>query len=279
MITCDTAKLEADISAFNKKLKERFALLGGRKATIVKRQAGLLCRTLINITPPRDRKKTAEKITSQVNKRFQQMGSDNSGHVFSDPGPIKAGKGSVRWYAFGPKSIYGIAKEVDFRDASPEQLYQLYFKRKLGGDGRFIAGKRGKQLVKIWQIITVKASTVKVLIDRLIGHIGRLAAGWTIGWDECGQPGRALPRWIEKHAGKSKGARGYAVNGLGIPNSPEFTIANTAEGASPAKMQYQLRAALQIRTKAMENDTIRAIQHPDQWNDQEAAADAAAEDV
>lgn len=276
MLTVDTAKLEADISAFNSRLSARFQLLGGRQKVIVKRQAGLLCRTLINITPPRDRKKTADKITAQVNKRFQKMGEDNSGHIFSDPGPMKAGRGNVRWYAFSPKGIYGIAKDVDFTDATADQLYMLYFGRKLNSEGRFIAGRRGKQVVKIWQRITVNVETVRVLIKRLIGHIGRLKASFLPAWKASGSPGRAVPQWISQH---EEGARGYAIDGLASPNSPEFTVGSTAEGAGSTAMAQQARAAVQIRFKAMENDIVFAIQHPDKWSEREAASNAAMEDA
>jgi hypothetical protein len=216
VITVDTAKLEADIAAFNSRLKARFTMLGGRMPIIVKRQAGYLCRTLINLTPPRDRDKTAEKITNQVNKRFATFSTKYETIRASK----KAGHGDTRWYAFSPTAIYGVAKKDDLRDATSEQLYQLYFKRQLNKDGRFQAGKRGKQAVYLMQRIMTKKSTVNKLIARLVKHIGRFKAGWSIGWEQCGSPGSALPMWIARHAGKANGARGYAIDGLGIPGGP-----------------------------------------------------------
>jgi hypothetical protein len=276
MITVDQPKLEKDIAAFNTQFKARMGLLKQRCPVIVKRQAGLLARTLINLTPPRNKAKLEKKINDRVTSKFHTLGDDKTSQVYSDQGSEKAGHGSIKWYAFGHTGIYGIAKDADLTNASQDLLYKLLW-RKMTKSGRTVAGKRGKQTIYVWQKITTKAASVKQLADRIIGHIGRMKAGWTVGWEECGKPGRALPKWVEKHAGKGKGARGYAVDGLGVPGAPQFIIANYAKGVNAAKAEDYMRAALRIRTQAMEKDTAFALQHPDKWSEREARADAAAE--
>lgn len=277
MITIDSPKLQADIKAWSDTLRARFELLKQRsRKTVLVRQAGLLCRTLINVSPPVNKKKTADRITDRVNKKFHQMGSDG-GHMWSTPNEKKQGKGDVKWYAFSKYAIYGVAKDVDFTDATPEQLYSLYFGRNLTSKGRFKAGMRGKQRVMIWQKITTDRKTVKKLIKRLLNHIGRLKAGWAVSWKDAGSPGSQIPNWIGKHVVPGK-ARGYSIRHLD-GDSASFTIVNTAKGVSAQAVEEKARAALRIRLKAMTEDVRFALKHPDQWSEREAKAEAAIENI
>lgn len=281
MITADTTDFAMQCQRFGNRLHQRVTQFGGRTSTIIKRQAGLLARTLINLTPPRDRSKLGKKITERVISKFHVMGEDYSGHVWSAPDPAKQSKKfpDTTLYGFTPTAIYGVAKDVDLGDATPEHLYQLFWKRRLTRAGRAMVGRRGKQAIYVWQKITTKGSTVKALAKRLVNHIGRMKAGWSVSWEDCGSPGRALPGWIAKHAGKLNGARGYSVNGLGVPGEPNFTIANTAKGIDPSKAQGYITSAMKIRIKALEADAAFALAHPDKWSEREAVAEAAMEDA
>jgi hypothetical protein len=271
MITADTAKLQADLGKLNAKLNERFQLLGGRKPVIVKRQAGLLARELMDVSPPKNRKKTADSITNKVMGKFHTMGEDRSGHVWSQVSQVKAGNGDVRWYAFGKHAIYGIAKEADMTEASVDSLYQLYYGRTLAKSGRFMAGNRGSQAVYIWQKITTRAATVRALAKQIVSHIGRLKAGWIVGWKAAGAPGRVVPQWIAKHTKP----RGYFVDGLASPSQPSFTIANTAKGVSSQAVNDIARAAVRSRIGKLQKDIEFAITNPKEWSEREAKTEAA----
>ena len=272
MITLDSPKLQADLRRYTSMIAGRFELLGGRKLIILKRQAGLLARTLINISPPKNKQKTSERITQRVTNKFAVM-SEYSGYGDSVGGSKKAGHGDVRWYAFSKFAIYGVAKDSDMTGASADELYRLYFGTTKTGR---IKGQRGRQKVYVWQRITTKAKTVKELIKRLLRHIGRLKAGWAVSWKDAGAPGRPLPQWIEQHV---SGARGYSINLLSAPSEPSFTIVNTAKGVTSEQVEIAARAALQIRLKALEADMLFAIRKPHEWNEREARAEAAIEEA
>lgn len=270
MVTVDTVKLNNDINAFNSMLLARHKLLGGRLPVIVKRQAGFLCRALINMTPPKDRKKLAEKIKQRVTGKFSTLSSSTIANI-----PIeKQGKGPVRWVAYNKWALYGTTQTRDLSKASVDELYQFYVTDGSNRNGSVKVGKRGRQKVYITSKVVTKKTTVNQLVSKIVRHIGRMKAGWSIGWEDCGKPGRPLPQWIERHAGKSNGARGYSIDGLGVPGAPEFTVANTAAGVSESKAAYYLSEALRERTNEMMGDTLFAIQQPDKWSEREARATA-----
>lgn len=219
---------------------------------VVKQQAGLLARSLINLTPPKSAPKTKERIRSSVGGKFAILRSENPREFVQD----QAGRGDVSWYAFQPKGIFGVARDKDCRQMSDEELYQLNLVTKVNKQGRLVAGKRGKQTVYIWKRFLTNPGAVSRLVKRIQEHVGRLKAGWVVGWRAGGAPAggmNAVPGWVLKH---ETGARGYVVDGLGIANAPEFTMANYAVGASEEKLGPIVSSAMRVRAKAMTADVL-----------------------
>lgn len=251
----------------------RITRLGGNTKTIVKRQAGLLCRTLINLSPPKDYDKSARRIEDRVNTKFHQIntggGADHSGDI------AKQGDGTVIWTGSSKFAVYGIAKDVDYRDASVEGLEALFLGRggikRTAGRAKYPRG-HGQQDVYVWQKIVTKKATVKALAKRLIQRIGRLKAGWMVGWQECGSPGATVPQWIAKHR---TGARGRCDMQLDIPNAPSVIITNSARGVSEIKRNGILASAMRIRADAIVKDVQFAITNPKEWSEREARSNAA----
>lgn len=215
---------------------------GDSASKFVRYQAGQLHQTMVRLTPPKNRAKTNAAIERRVDAKFHTLRNPAFDHTHS-------GSDSVEWYGFQPNAIFGVAKDSDMTKASADDLYQFYFKTRLNKQGRIVAGRRGKQTVYIWQKVTTKESTVNRLKARLKRHIGRLKAAWLPSWEELGRPGKPPAQWIARHA---EGARGYAINGLGIKGHPQFTMANRALGAG--KLHGIAMAAMRLRSKAMLTD-------------------------
>ena len=246
-----------NLAHFNTQMARYVDELGMAAPVVVRQQAGLLARTLIQLTPPKSISVTRGKIQSRVEDTFDVLRESHwhSGEALLE-GP-KAGQGDVRWCAVTRKGIYGVAKDKDLTRASTNELYEAYFaNRRLTKEGRVIAGRRGKQTVYIWQKIATTRSQVDRLASRLKNHVGRLKAGWLPSWKEAGAPGGsmgAVPEYVMKHAG---GARGYFVNGLGVQGCPTFTMANYAMGARERTLGKIMRDAMRVRAKAMAADIL-----------------------
>ena len=266
-----TTDFNVQMQRLSDSLSTRFRTLGGNVKIVVKRQAGLLARTLINISPPANKEKSAKRIESRVYHAFEQM-SDQS---LATGDPRKAGQGGVVWTGSHKFALYGIGRNVDFREASVETLEQLFLGRKTGNAKRakFLRG-HGQQDVYINQQITTKKSTVKKLVAKMQKRLGKLKAAWMVSWEACGHPGKPIPQWIANHR---PGARGDVVINLEAPGSPSITIVNSASGVSAMKKFGLLASALRIRADAVVKDIQFAIAHPKEWSEREARSEAAAE--
>lgn len=243
------AGFETNFGDFNRNMARYCDELGMAGPEVVRKQAGLLARTLIELSGPKSVSKAKEKIGAGVQRAF---GSDSRDSGIETGG--KHGSGDVHWYSWDEKNLRGIARDVDVRDKTSDDLYDLY--NKLRGmqtsRGMLIAGKRGKQTIKIWQKYVAKKSQLAKLIRRLQGHIGRRQAGWLPAWRITGSPQGSAGPVGQKVLDHENGARGFYLDGLGIPNGPTFELVNTAVGSS--KLNAIVSSALRIRAKAMADD-------------------------
>lgn len=262
-----------NFAEFNRNMLERMDKLEQAGAHVLREQVGLLCRTLINITPPTNRAKTAKKIDKSVGEVFNALKSEGT-HNYGDARlrdiRTKSGYSDVWWYSFQPDAIFGVAKDKDYTDSSLEQLNQIYLslKGKIGKGGRIIAGHRGKQRVIIWQKATTNEKKVEKLILKIKKRIGRLKAAWAVSWQDCGSPSGTLgpvQDWVMRHIqGAKQLGTGYSIDSLGTKGMPSFTIVNRAPGVSEIRKQGILDDALAIRAKAMAADLalyVRGVKH------------------
>lgn len=218
------ATIESNLVEFVQAVKAYGDKLGYNVGKVLKWQAGFLARDLIDYTPLA----AAANIRRDVNAKFKAL---NAHHETSlGEADSKSGHGDIRWYSSDSSNLYGVDRNSDMTGATDQAIYENYFKIKLSRNGMVRLGKRGRQSVNVWKQILTTAEQAKRLADRLVNHSGRLAAGWSVAWFDCGSPGRALPAKVARHAGRANGARGYSIDDTGIPLTPSFTIVNTAKG-------------------------------------------------
>lgn len=224
-------------------------LKGDELPNFVRRQAGLLCSTLIRITPPANLAKTRKSIEGRVGLKFMAAGSLS--REFTEATDSRHGQGEFRWYAWSPDHLYGVAQDKDMRAASVDELYRLSFTLTRAGRTRLsFKHPRRKQNIILTQRILTESKTVDGVIKRFQSHIGRLKAAWVVSWTRLGRPGSPPPQWVSRHSGE----RGAYKDELNVQVHPAFSMINRSAGSENKAMLRQLQRALNIRAKAMVED-------------------------
>jgi len=226
---------------------------------VLKWQAGMLSRDLIDRTPVA----AVAKIRRDVSSKFKVLGMNNP-HQFHEASDKKSGHKDIRWYAWDMTGLFGVSRDMDLTSDTDAAVYKAYFEnRNQTKTGRVILGQRGRQTVYAWRKITTTKDQLKRLADRLAGHAGRLAAGWSVSWSFCDHPGRALPVKVQRHTGPN--AKGYYIDALSLPGNPTITIANYAPGVTNLKKDsYFLNTAILRRTRMIRNHVTRLIKNPEE---------------
>ena len=271
MITLDQPNLDAQVARWSGYIiaKAQTLKLGCRG--VLKKEAGRLVQTMMNIGPPLDgRHALWERIDKRVWSTFAWMGEDSleraqlAGHlVTSTP------SSGVHWYAWDTSHLWGIAADKDMSSASDKTLYELYFNTNFTAQG-MVKSQRGKQEVRIWQKIATNISNVKNLAARLKRHAGRLKAGWLPAWTALGKPTGIYtpPQWVTDH---TAGARGSCdVSGLANADSPHIAIRNFAVGVGGRSYKYAVDRALTMRANAMVERMKYLVKYPEKVAEEEA---------
>lgn len=249
------------MAQFGSFVRQKADMLKLDSARVLRLELQRFVNTLIHITPPEYRSELEDKIRHNVPMAFESLGDmrDDSGS-FTETS--KSGRGDVVWYRFTPNAIFGFKSDEDMRKATVDELYRMYWESGLTLKGRQNVGTRGKQKIYITQKIVTKASQIKALVRKMVGHVGRLKAGWMPSWVALGSPHGKFspPPWVTRH---EVGARGYFVNNLADKDMPEFQLENHAKGSSQPKLRWLISNALQIRLKAMVRRTAYVLKYPD----------------
>jgi hypothetical protein len=242
-----TGSISVDLTKFNTACVVYSNELKKTPREVVTEQAGLLMADLGKNLPPRDPDATKAKIEQGVTRKFAILSTSTADNTFVAGGGGKAGHGDVLWIGSTANSLFGIAKEADKTQATPEDLRKLYYATTSSGKQR--AGQRGKQRVYISQRVTTKESTRTKLIKIIQDRDGLLRASFCVGFNEVGAKQR-LPAFVAKHVASGK-VKGSFINGLGLPGKAEFTIISNADGVGDEKCTYFLQGALNRRGEAM----------------------------
>lgn len=238
MITVDTSVFNRRIALFTDKL-------GINAATVVRKEAGELMKTLVAISPPSDYGETKSRIDKQIRSKFEESG--DFGLYWKRGGGFDPEK---PWYFASKNYLFGVGPENDKRNAGTDELYKLALSLTQHGSERMdFKHPRKQQRVLMTRKILVKKGQLTALVKRIQGHVGRLKAGWLLGSDVVGMSGSNMPaQWVTKH---KLGAKGRYVDGLGVKDFPTFAIGNSSAGIHQNKMHWWVQRASDIRSKAM----------------------------
>lgn len=226
--------------------------LGYGVGPVLRWQVSRLCMDLVKLSPIAK----AADIRKDVRTKFHNLGKS-----YLDIAP---GKGVVRWYAASHTALYGLMRDVDITDLGGLAIYDIYFKAKLNRMGMRKLGQRGKQAVWGWQKLTASKEQIEDLTARLVGHIGRFKAGWTVSLEDCGMPHPPLPTKVARWAGRANMARGRSEDNTHDNLSPSFTVINYALGARNARKGTFVQIALMRRARYMRNHVKRLLANPEE---------------
>lgn len=236
---------------FSQALVRKVEMLGKAAPVVLKQEAGALARTLIKLSGPESAARTKESIESRARGVFGQ----NAREGFAIRGG-KHGVGDVDWYDWKPTTLRGIAREVDMRGKSADDLYAIFkdYQTQRTRKGMIQAGQRGRQKILIWKKYVASVSAFKKMVKRVWDHIGRRQAGWLKSWRWAGSPNGTIgpvPQSVLKH---EQGARGHYEDATQDQKNPSFTLVNTAKGASFLGPIVEI--AMRIRAKAIASDLL-----------------------
>lgn len=241
------ATVSIDLTKFNTACVVYSNELKKAPKDVVTEQAGLLMVDLGRNLPPRDPDKSKANIEASVNRKFSIINTSTVDNTFTQGSGGKEGHGDVLWISANSQALYGVAKEKDMTQASPEDLRKLFYTLTKSGKQR--AGQRGKQRIFISQRITTKLSTLKNLVKIIQDRVGLLRASFCVGLGEVNAKQRP-PHFVMKHVADGT-AKGSFINGLGLSGKAEFTLISNAAGVTSEKSTYFLQGALNRRGEAM----------------------------
>lgn len=274
MIYLDETAFRQAEARFNAAVALKIKQMGLNGEMCVRVEAGRLAETMMRLTPPKDIMAARTKIQNRVKAEFTAMTDTVENRTVKwtkRHHALSAGAYGepVLWYHFTPTGIYGVAQTKDLREASADDLYALWKGNRITKQSRFIAGKRGKQTVYLWQRWLTRKRTVAALARRVMEHVGRAKAGWLVAWDELknkGYKGKYQPpQYVTNHRA---GARGAYVSELGTPGYPTFTLINTAVGMGSKLMREIARRAMELRAKAMVTRLKFLTLHPEKLEEE-----------
>jgi hypothetical protein len=270
-VTIDKPSLDSSLAKLQGAIAAKMQVLKMSSRRAIGLEASHLCGYMIDRALGGTRTKKA--IARKVLTKFISLGEDveiksesswaghHRNHSESD---ISEGK-DVEWYAFTPSGIYGVAREMDYRNANVEGLESIYFGTEMGGnDGdRIVAGQRGKQTIYLWQKFLVKPSTVKALITKLQKRVGSLKASFIPSLRALEAEGFKTAETIPAAALRNEyRAKGRFNNGLNELDCFVEIISN-ASGAGNEKMRQIAAEAMEGRARAIITRMAVIHEHPE----------------
>lgn len=225
------------------------ARVGIPLSKIIPKEVGELIKTLVKLSPPKDRAKSVKKTTDTIQRRFELVGLAHNAKL----GDGQMSKTGVEWVSVSPNWLKGAAPDLDMRKADVQTLRKLYYTTtKRGNIKKDFRFPRQHQRVLIVQRIITTPAKVKAVARKVAANFGRLKAGWLVSVFRGAirlSGGNQPPTWVTKH---SRGARGdYDPTKLSHPTTPSFTIMNRAKGVSQRTVIDVARAAIKVRGQAM----------------------------
>lgn len=236
----DTTRLHAGLQGL--------ARVGIPLGKLIPKEMGELIKTLVKLSPPKDRAKSSKKTTDSIVRKFELVGMEHNAKL----GAGQISKTGIEWVSVDKNWLKGAAPDLDMRKADVPTLRKLYYSTtKRGNVRRDFRHPRTHQRVLLIQRIITTPAKIKQLARKVVGNYGRLKAGWLVSVFRG--PIRLFganmpPAWVTKH---SSGALGAYENKLNNAQTPSFAIMNRAAGVSKRAVLEIANAAIKVRAKAM----------------------------
>ena len=173
-----------DVSNFNRGLAGFVDKLGLPANVVFKKECGELLKTLIKLTPPSNAAASRARIARVASTKFDA--ASQADYIDSRLSP-----GGVRWTRHTRAFLYGVAKELDWRNETDVRKIAALSKQ-LRPTGRRILDfvhPRKRQRVALSQRVFLQAGMLAQTIKYMQRHVGRLKAGWLASWDRLAPTG------------------------------------------------------------------------------------------
>ena len=239
-----------DMTGLNQGLRG-LANLGIPMAKVVKKETGELIKTLVKLSPPKERSRAQFNMETDVRSRFAYAATGGERDFAATSGSM--GTQGLKWYAVDEHYLRGVGPELDLRKESSEAIYKKF--RNLTRKGRVVVGfkhPRKRQKILISQKWVATKQQISSVVARIKRNYGRLKAGWMSAVRDGKiilSAGNPPPLWVKKHL--NAGTRGWSKDETNSRDKPAFTIANTAKGVSSHTVRSVVELALKVRAKAM----------------------------
>lgn len=229
---------------------------------VVKKESGEALKSLVRMTPPGDKGKTAFDIKYRVQSKLGILRKNNRDFDSFD---AKEGSTGVKWYAASADYLFGVARDSDMRESDVKTLLNVYYKTKnVQKHARVVVGfknrKGGRQKIAILTKVITKASNRKAVVDRIQSHIGRLKGGWLgemgVTFSRLKPTGSNMPpEWVMRHRSR---ARGHSYDFSDNGDKPRFVMTNFAVGIGNPKnkIDWICESVLAVRAKAMQKNAL-----------------------
>lgn len=236
----DTSRLNAGLRGL--------ARVGIPLGKIIPKEMGELIKTLVKLSPPKNKAKSSQKTTDHIQRRFELVGMEHNAK-FGDGQMSKTG---IEWVSVNHNWLRGAAPDLDMRKADVPALRKLYYSTtKRGNVKKDFRHPRTHQRVLLVQRIITTPAKIKALARKVVGNYGRLKAGWLVSVfrGPIRLAGANMPpAWVTKH---QAGAKGAFENRLNSVQTPSFTIMNRAKGVSQRTVIDIARMAIKVRLQSM----------------------------
>ncbi len=206
---------------------------GGDVSTIVRDESKRLAVEIANVSKPKDRKKTADRIEGSVRSKFLAVGHEQTDF---DANTGKEGHTGVKWYRCDEHFLFGVARNSDMRKANPQTVSNIYYAlKKVQGKTRVVVdfkNPRRRQRVAISTRIITSKSVLRKAISIVQKGIGRLPASWFATAKQL-DSSLVAAGWIERHIHGNRTNRSITdMTGLNHLDKPTMTFGSRAAGAS-----------------------------------------------
>jgi hypothetical protein len=224
------------------------ALIGtgedGDAKMIVKDESGLLAAECMKQVGPKDRKKSADRIRSQIGKRFLAADHDvdvGSGAIIGKN--VSGRTGEIEWIAASSRFLFGVLPDHDLRHADPENLVKIFQKLTKSGAVKVNFRHARKQQIFLLAKILTSAGGRKKAAAIIIGHLGRMKASFASTVLKL-KTNASIPQWISKHLPSPKTV--YIAT-LSNPARASITFGSRSRGVTDH--EKEIARAVQVRVK------------------------------